>query len=340
MHTKTFDVKNSKNQNFKIKTSAIATDKDIQTEEISIDNSDRNNTTNNLERNRTNNTINSEPPVMHPTVKKLDEIRKKFTTKRLIADCGKGKIGERTEYEYFAYVRRQVTWLVKSWQHSLDTPFDGKNKERLEENEEIVEKIINEASSEKTELLIGKAFRNVKASFKEMFYTTAKLDKQQNQQNNQNGMQNNRNGKWNGMQNNRNGEWSGMQNNRSGEWNGMQNNRSGQNYRNYQNNRSGQNYQNYRNGEWNDMQNNRNENDMQNNENGMQNNQSGRWNGPRWNGQQWRQEQNGQWSHEKKRIGRRPVQSINEFYINAIHFLLNTAIKLTHREHIIGLSPQ
>ena len=228
INTKTFDVKDAKNQNFRVKTTAVSTDKDIQTDEI------YKNKTNNI-----NNTNEIEPPAMHPTVKKLDDIRKKFNTKKLIADCGKGKIGERTEYEYFAHVRKHATWLVKSWKNSLDTPFDRKNKERLEENVEIVETIIseasNEANTEKSELLIAKAFRNVKASFKDLFYTTTKLD-------------NNRNGEWNDRQYNRNGEWYDRQYNHNGEWNDRQYNRNGE-WNDRQYNRSG---------EWNDRQYNRN----------------------------------------------------------------------------------
>ena len=202
IHTKTFDVKDAKNQNFRVKTAAVSKDKDIQTDEIYKNNTNNINKTNEIE-----------PPAMHPTVKKLDDIRKKFNTKKLIADCGKGKIGNKTEYEYFAHVRKHATWLVKSWKNSLDTPFDRKNNERLEENVEIVETIIseasNEANTEKSELLIAKAFRNVKASFKELFYTTTILD-------------NNRNGEWNDRQYNRNGEGNDRRYNRNGEWNERQ----------------------------------------------------------------------------------------------------------------------
>ena len=229
MHTKTFDVKDSINQNFKVKKSAVVIEKDIQTDENFTNNSDGNQTR--------NKTINMEPSVMHPTVKKLDDIRKKFTTKKLVADCGDDTIGNRTEYEYFAYVRKQVTWLVKSWQQNLDSPHDRRNKERLTENEELVEDIISEATSEKMKLLIGKAFRNVKANFRNLFYATTKLNKnfqdtisiQQNQQNgpwnnyqqNQyNGYQQNQQNQYNGYQ--QNGQWNGQQGVQSGRWNGQQ----------------------------------------------------------------------------------------------------------------------
>ena len=260
IHTKTFDVKDAKNQNFRVKTAAVSKDKDIQTDEI------YKNKTNNI-----NNTNEIEPPAMHPTVKKLDDIRKKFNTKKLIADCGKGKIGEKTEYEYFTHVRKHATWLVKSWKNSLDTPFDRKNKERLEENVEIVETIIseasNEANTEKSELLIAKAFRNVKASFKELFYTTTKLD-------------NNRNGEWNDRQYNRNGEGNDRQYNRNGEWNDRQ-----WNDRQYN-----------RNGEWNDR------NDRQYNRNGEWYDRQYNRNGG-WSGRPWRQEQNGNWRQEREQHG-------------------------------------
>ena len=271
IHTRTFDVKDAKNQNFRVKTAAVSKDKDIQTDEIYKNN------TNNI-----NNTNEIEPPAMHPTVKKLDDIRKKFNTKKLIADCGKGKIGNKTEYEYFAHVRKHATWLVKSWKNSLDTPFDRKNNERLEENVEIVETIIseasNEANTEKSELLIAKAFRNVKASFKELFYTTTKLD------NNRNGEWNDR--QWNDRQYNRNGEWNDGNDrryNRNGEWNDRQ-----WNDRQYN-----------RNGEWNDG--NDRQYDRQYNRNGA------------WSGRPWRQEQNSNWRQEREQ-NRQWYQERNERY--------------------------
>ena len=162
IHTKTFDVKDAKNQNFRVKTTAVSKDKDIQTDEIYK-----------IKTNNINNTNEIEPPAMHPTVKKLDDIRKKFNTKKLIADCGKGKIGEKTEYEYFTHVRKHATWLAKSWKNSLDTPFDRKNKERLEENVEIVETIIseasNEANTEKSELLLQRRLETSKQVSKNCF---------------------------------------------------------------------------------------------------------------------------------------------------------------------------
>lgn len=267
IHTKTFDVKDAKNQNFRVKTAAVSKDKDIQTDEI------YKNKTNNI-----NKTNEIEPPAMHPTVKKLDDIRKKFNTKKLIADCGKGKIGNKTEYEYFAHVRKHATWLVKSWKNSLDTPFDRKNNERLEENVEIVETIIseasNEANTEKSELLIAKAFRNVKASFKELFYTTTKLD-------------NNRNGEWNDRQ------WNDRQYNRNGEWND----------RNDRHNN--------RNGEWYDRQYYRNEGWSGR---PWRQEQNSNWRQEREQHGQWRQEreQNGQWYQERNERYARQGESQNE----------------------------
>ena len=274
IHTKTFDVKDAKNQNFRVKTAAVSKDKDIQTDEIYKNNTNNINKTNEIE-----------PPAMHPTVKKLDDIRKKFNTKKLIADCGKGKIGNKTEYEYFAHVRKHATWLVKSWKNSLDTPFDRKNNERLEENVEIVETIIseasNEANTEKSELLIAKAFRNVKASFKELFYTTTKLD-------------NNRDGEWNDRQ------WNDRQYNRNGEWNDRNdrhNNRNGEWYdRQYYRNEgwSGRPWRQEQNGNW-----------RQEREQHRQEREQHR---------QWRQEreQNGQWYQERNERYARQGESQNE----------------------------
>ena len=273
IHTKTFDVKDAKNQNFRVKTTAVSKDKDIQTDEI------YKNKTNNI-----NNTNEIEPPAMHPTVKKLDDIRKKFNTKKLIADCGKGKIGEKTEYEYFAHVRKHATWLVKSWKNSLDTPFDRKNEERLEENVETVETIIseasNEANTEKSELLIAKAFRNVKASFKELFYTTTKLD-------------NNRNGEWNDRQYNRNGEYNDRQYNRYDECNDRQYNRTGEwNDRQYNRNGgwSGRSWRQEQNGNWR----------QEREQHRQEREQHGNWRQEREQHRQEREQHgNGQWNQER-----------------------------------------
>ena len=88
----------------------------------------------------------------------------------------KTTIKSRTEYDYFANARKRLTWLVRSWQNSKDYPLDLKTKERFKSNVQMVEGMIDESSTETKKLLISKAYRTVKGSFRHMFYTTEKLE--------------------------------------------------------------------------------------------------------------------------------------------------------------------
>jgi hypothetical protein len=121
-------------------------------------------------------TVEIEPPEIHPTLKKIDEIRAKFSLAKLTADCGKSKINGKTEYEFFANARKKLTWFVQSWQRSIDYPLDIKSQDRFKSNVEMIEEIVEDADTPTKRLLISKAYRTVKSSFRHMFYKVEKLE--------------------------------------------------------------------------------------------------------------------------------------------------------------------
>ena len=129
-------------------------------------------------------TVEVQPPKIHPTLQKLDDIRSQFSRNKLIEDCGETQIDGKSEYHYFADVRKKVTWLVDSWENSLLSPYNKKTQERFEQNVDTIEDIVKEATSVVQKRLIGKAYRKVKGNFRHLFFPTEKLDKQtQNYQN-------------------------------------------------------------------------------------------------------------------------------------------------------------
>ena len=114
-------------------------------------------------------TVEIEPPAIHPTLKEIDEIRLKFSTAKLTANCGTSTTNGKSENDYFANARKRPTWFVQSWQNSILYPLDVKTKERFDFNVQMVEGMLEECDTETEKLLMtvmSKAYRTVKGSFR------------------------------------------------------------------------------------------------------------------------------------------------------------------------------
>jgi hypothetical protein len=161
------------------KTKTVPTGIDIQTETEEEEDTDEYTTVKHKKSKRNKvarEKIDVQPPKLHPTLNKLDDIRSQFSRNKLIEDCGDTKIDGKSEYEYFADVRKKITWFVDSWENSMLSPYDRKTQERFKKNVDTVEEIVDEASSVTQKRLIGKAFRKVKSNYRHLFFTTEKLN--------------------------------------------------------------------------------------------------------------------------------------------------------------------